>query len=204
MDQWFLNLASDPDFVHALMRKLTDLMRAAVEMLLSEAGEYIDVLVTGDDLGSQKSPFISTAMYRQLIKPCHAELFSAIKARSKAKIFYHSDGNIYPLLNDLIEIGIDLLNPVHVSAKDMGDTARLKREFGSKLSFCGAIDTQTVLPHGSVDDVRREVRQRIKDLAPGGGYILASVHCIQPDVPPENVCAMFDEAVKAGRYPLAL
>jgi uroporphyrinogen decarboxylase len=204
MDAWFLDLAGNQEFVRALMRKLTDLMRASVEQLLSEAGEYIDVLITGDDLGGQKAPLLSTAMYRQLIKPYHAELFSAIKARSKAKIFYHSDGNIYPLLNDLIEVGIDLLNPVHVSAGDMGDTARLKREFGDRLAFCGAIDTQSVLPHGSPEDVRREVRRRIKDLAPGGGYILASVHCIQPDVPPENVCAMLDEALVAGRYPLKI
>jgi uroporphyrinogen decarboxylase len=204
MDRWFLDLAGDQDFVHALMRKLTDLMRSAAEKLLEEAGEDIDVLITGDDLGSQKGPLLSTAMYRQLIKPYHAELFEAIKTRSKARIFYHSDGNIYPLLHDLIEIGIDLLNPVHVSAGDMGDTARLKREFGDRLAFCGAIDTQSVLPRGTPDEVRQEVRRRIKDLAPGGGYILASVHCIQPDVPPENVCALFEEAVVAGRYPLAL
>jgi uroporphyrinogen decarboxylase len=203
MDQWFLDLAADHEFVHALIRKLTDLMRSAVERLLDEAGDFIDVIVTGDDLGSQKAPLISTAMYRQLVKPYHAELLSVIKARSRAKVFYHSDGNIYPLLPDLLEIGVDLLNPVHVSAKDMGDTARLKREFGDRLSFCGAIDSQSVLPRGTPDVVRREVRRRIKDLAPSGGYILASVHCIQPDVPPENVYAMFDEAVVAGRYPLS-
>ena len=204
MDRWFLDLGADHEFVHALMRKLTDLMRSAVEGLLEEAGEYIDVLIMGDDLGSQRAPFISTAMYRELIKPYHCELVSAIKERTQARILYHSDGNIYPLLNDLIETGIDVLNPVHVAAQDMGDTARLKREFGSRLSFCGAIDTQQVLPHGTTDDVRREVRRRIKDLAPGGGYILASVHCIQPDVPPENVCALFEEAFVAGRYPIAV
>lgn len=203
MDRWFLDLGGDHEFVHALMRRLTDLMRSAVEGLLEEAGEYIDVLITGDDLGSQNAPLISTAMYRALVKPYHCELMRAIKERTRARIFYHSDGNIYPLLNDLIETGIDLLNPVHVAARDMGDTARLKREFGRRLSFCGAIDTQQVLPHGTTDDVRREVRSRIKDLAPGGGYILASVHCIQPDVPPENVCALFEEAFVAGRYPIA-
>ncbi len=204
MDRWFLDLAGDRAFALALMRKLTGLMRAAAERLLEEAGEFIDVVITGDDLGSQKGPLISTAMYRQLVKPFHAELIGAIKARSRARIFYHSDGNIYPLLKDLVEVGIDLLNPVHVSAGEMGDTARLKREFGGRLSFCGAIDSQTVLPHGTPDDVRREVRRRLKDLAPGGGYILAAVHCIQPDVPPENVCALFEEAAAAGRYPLAL
>ena len=203
MDRWFLDLGADHEFVHALMRKLTDLMQSAVERLLEEAGEYIDVLIMGDDLGSQRAPFISTAMYRELIKPYHCELVSTIKERTLARILYHSDGNIYPLLDDLIETGIDVLNPVHVAARDMGDTARLKREFGNRLSFCGAIDTQEVLPHGTTDDVRREVRRRIKDLAPGGGYILASVHCIQPDVPPENVCALFEEAFVAGRYPIA-
>jgi uroporphyrinogen decarboxylase len=200
MDDWFMDLGADHDFVHALMGKLTFLMRSAVEKLLEEAGDYIDVVITGDDLGSQNTTLISTSMYRELIKPYHVELYQAIKQRTRAKIFYHSDGNIYPFLNDLIEIGVDMINPVHVSAKDMGDTARLKREFGDRLCFNGAIDTQWVLPRGTTEDVRAEVRRRIRDLAPGGGYILSAVHCIQADVPPENVCAMFDEAVKAGRY----
>lgn len=203
VEAWLIDLAANPDFARALLRKLTDLQCACAIKLLEEAGEWIDVIITGDDLGSQTAPLISPKMYRRLVKPYHAELMAAIKSRSKAKIFYHSDGNIYPLLGDLIEIGVDLLNPVQVSAKEMGDTARLKREFGNRLSFCGAIDTQDVLPHGTPEDVRREVRRRIKDLGPGGGYILASVHCIQPDVPPENVIAMLEEAAIAGRYPLA-
>jgi uroporphyrinogen decarboxylase len=204
VEQWMLDLAGDPDFALALMRKITDLMKASVIGLLEETGEYIDVLVTGDDLGSQNATLISPRMYRRMIKPFHAEIYQEIKKRTRAKIFYHSDGNIYPLLGDLVEIGIDLLNPVQVNAGDMGDTARLKREFGDRLSFCGAIDTGWVLPNGTPDDVRAEVRRRIRDLGPGGGYILASVHCIQPDVPLENVIAMLDEAKIAGQYPLAL
>ncbi len=196
------DLAGDPDFILAIMRKITDMMKASVIKLLEEAGEYIDVLITGDDLGMQNRPMMSPKMYRRLIKPFHAEIFQEIKRRTKAKIFYHSDGNIYSLLGDLVEVGIDLLNPVQVNAGDMGDTARLKREFGDRLAFCGAIDTGWVLPFGTPDDVRAEVRRRIKDLGPGGGYLLASVHCIQPDVPVENVVAMLDEAKKAGRYPL--
>jgi len=143
-------------------------------------------------------------MYRKMVKPYQAELIAAIKARTKAKIFLHSCGNVYPLIGDFIEIGMDVLNPVQVSAGEMGDTARLKREFGDRITFCGAIDTGRVLPHGTPDDVRAEVRRRIKDLAPGGGYILSAVHCIQPDVPPENVLAMFDEARAAGTYPIRL
>ncbi len=203
VEKWLMDLAGNPEFAQALLRKVTDLQREAASRFLEEAGEYVDVVITSDDLGSQNAPLISPKMYRRLIKPFHAELIAAIKSRTKAKVFFHSDGNIYPLLGDLIEIGVDLLNPVQVSARDMGDTARLKREFGARLSFCGAIDTQQVLPHGTPDDVRREVRRRIKDLGPGGGYILASVHCIQPDVPPENVAAMLEEAQVAGRYPLA-
>ena len=202
MDTWMIDLVGDPDFSHALLRKVTDLMLSGTLKLLDEAGEYIDVLVMGDDLGAQNSPIISPAMYRDMIKPYHAEIISAIKKKTRAEIFYHSDGNIYPLINDLIEIGVDLLNPVQVSAKDMDDTERLKREFGDRISFNGAIDTQRVLPHGTTDDVKMEVRKRIKDLGPGGGYICSAVHCIQPDVPPENVCAMFETVLKEGRYPL--
>ena len=204
VEKWFLDLAADQDFALALMRKITDLMKAGVIRLLEEAGDLIDVLITGDDLGSQHTTLVSPRMYRRLIKPFHAEIYAEIKRRTRARVFYHSDGNIYSLLGDLVEVGIDLLNPVQVNAGDMGDTARLKREFGDRLSFCGAIDTGWVLPHGTPEDVRAEVRRRIKDLAPGGGYILASVHCIQPDVPLENVIAMLDEAKIAGRYPLAL
>jgi len=204
MENWFCDLVSNQDFVSTLMRKVTDLQFDATVKLLEEAGEYIDVLVTGDDLGSQAAPMISPVMYREQVKPFHAELLSAVKRRTKAKIFYHSCGNVYPLLDDLIEIGVDILNPVQVSATDMGDTARLKKEYGRKLSFCGAIDTQYVLPHGTPNDVRAEVRRRIQDLGSGGGYILSAVHCIQPDVPPENVCTMFEEAMTAGRYPLRI
>jgi uroporphyrinogen decarboxylase len=202
VEQWLTDLAANPDFANALLRKVTDLQCAAAMRLLEEAGDDVDVIITGDDLGSQHAPLISPRMYRRMVKPYHAELQAAIKRRTNAKIFYHSDGNVYPLIGDLIEIGVDVLNPVQVSAGEMADTARLKREFGEHLSFCGAIDTQDVLPHGTPDDVRREVRRRIRDLAPGGGYILASVHCIQPDVPLQNVVAMFEEALTAGRYPL--
>jgi uroporphyrinogen decarboxylase len=202
LDTWLVDLIADPEFAHALMRKVTDIMLAGVTRHLEEVGPYIDVLITGDDLGTDSSLMVSPQVYRRMIKPYHAELMAAIKQKTKAKIFFHSDGNIYPLIGDLIEIGVDLLNPVQVSAGDMGDTARLKREFGKKISFCGAIDTQTVLPHGTPEEVRAEVRGRIKDLAPGGGYIVASVHCIQPDVPPENVLAMCDEVQVSGKYPL--
>jgi len=199
-----MDLAEDPEFAHAMLRRMTDMMKGSLTGLLDAAGKYIDVVIMADDMGWQNGPFISPAMYRTMYKAYHAELIATIRSKSKAKVFFHSDGNVLPLLNDLIDVGVDLLNPVQVSAKDMGDTARLKREFGDRLSFCGAIDTQRALPYGTTDDVRREVRRRIKDLAPGGGYICAAVHSILADVPVENLYAMFDEVMKSGTYPLSL
>ncbi|MCC7353433.1 MAG: hypothetical protein IT330_06700 [Anaerolineae bacterium] len=204
LENWLLDLVGDSEFALALLRKVTDLMISGVIPYLEAIGPYIDLITFSDDLGSQQGPLISPKMYRKMVKPFQAEVIAAIKARSQARIFFHSCGNVYPLIGDLIDIGVDVLNPVQVSAGDMGDTARLKREFGDRICFCGGIDTQSVLPRGTPEEVRAEVRQRIKDLAPGGGYFLAAVHAIQPDVPPENVCAMFDEAMKAGRYPLAV
>ena len=200
LDAILMDIAADPEFVTALLMKLKELMIGYVEQLLKDVGPYVDAIITGDDLGMTAGPMMSPASYRRFIKPHHAELFSVIKRRISGKIFFHSCGNVYRLLGDFADVGVDLLNPVQVSAGEMGDTARLKREFGDRLSFCGAIDTQRVLPHGTPEDVRAEVRRRIRDLAPGGGYVVAAVHCIQPDVPPENVVAMCDEVRNAGQY----
>ncbi len=203
LEAWLMAMASEPDWAQALMRQVTDRACAMATQLMEAAGEYIDVVVMADDLGSQNGPIMSPKMYRTLVKPYQAEIIAAIKRRHPAKVFYHSCGSIYPLINDLIEIGVDLLNPVQVSARNM-DTARLKRDFGDRLSFCGGVDTQHVLPFGTPEDVRGEVRRRIHDLGPGGGYVLAAVHAIQPDVPPENVCALYEEALRVGTYPLNL
>jgi uroporphyrinogen decarboxylase len=202
LDTLLLDLAGDEDFFTALFTRLKSLAIPYLRALLAQVGELVDVVVLSDDLGMADRPLMSPRSYRRLIKPHHAEVLRAVREGTSARIFFHSCGNIYPLVGDLIEIGIDILNPVQVSAKAMGDTARLKREFGDRLSFCGAIDTSRVLPRGTPDEVRAEVRRRIGDLAPGGGYIVAAVHCIQPDVPPENIVAMCDEVERTGRYPI--
>jgi len=202
VEQILFDLAADPEFVTALLMKIGKLTCDCLAAALREAGEYIDIVVTGDDVASQAGPMMSPAMYRRLIKPHHARMFAAIRENTKAKIYLHSCGTVYKLIGDFIDVGVELLNPVQVSAGEMGDTARLKREFGDWLSFLGGIDTQWALPFGTTEDVRAEVRRRIRDLAPGGGYIAAAVHCLQPDVPLENVLAMCDEVMKAGQYPL--
>jgi len=134
-----------------------------------------------------------------LIKPRVSQLIELLKAKTNAKIAQHCCGIIRPYIEDMIEIGIEVINPVQVSAKGM-DTEKLKRDYGDRISFWGAIDTQRILTYGSRKEVRQEVRKRIDHLAPGGGYLLAAVHNIQPDVPPENVIAIFEAAIRYGKY----
>ena len=192
---WYLDLASRPDFAVALMTRVRDLTQRMAEHFLQAVGPYLDVVAVGDDIATQLGPMVSPSMYRDLIKPLQQEQFDFLHAHTDAPVFYHTCGSIYALLPDLIEIGVDILNPVQVTAAEMGDTARLKREFGAHLCFWGGIDTQHVLPHGTPEDVRAEVQRRLADLAPGGGYVLNAVHNIQPDVSVENILAMYE----AGR-----
>jgi uroporphyrinogen decarboxylase len=153
----------------------------------------VDVVGEADDLGGQDRTLFSPAMYRSMVKPLQRELFDFLHAHTDAKVFFHSCGAIRELIPDLIEIGVDALNPVQVSATGM-DSAELKREFGRDLTFWGGgVDTQRILGSGSVDDVRAEVRRRVTDLAPGGGFVFATVHNVQPNVPPENLLAMWSE-----------
>jgi uroporphyrinogen decarboxylase len=196
-------LLLEPEFVHAVLRRITDLCKLALERYLALVGPYIHIIKMGDDLGTQNGPQMSPKTYRQVIKPYHRELFRFIKERTDARIFLHTCGSVYRLLPDLIDAGVEILNPVQVSARDM-DTRRLKAEFGDQLTFMGAIDTQRVLPFGSVEEVQAEVERRIAHLGPGGGYILAPVHNVQADVPSENLIAMYRHARQVGRYPLPI
>ena len=199
-DRFLMDLVLNPDFVHALLGKLSEINLAATARFLDAAGPYIQVFRTADDLATQIGPILSPDMYRRFIKPLYRTYYDLIKSKTDAKIFYHSCGNVIELLDDLVDIGLDIINPVQVSA--MPDTASLKKRFGDSLVFWGGIDTQHVLPSGSIEDVEEEVRIRIRDLAPGGGFVLAAVHNIQPDVPSENIVAMAEACRKYGRYPL--
>jgi uroporphyrinogen decarboxylase len=199
----FESLLLDPEFVHAVLRRITDLCKAALGRYLDLVGPCIQLIKMGDDLGTQNGPQMSPQTYRDVVKPYHRELFGFVKQHTQARIFLHSCGSIYRLLPDLIDAGVEILNPVQVSARDM-DTRRLKAEFGDRLSFMGAIDTQRVLPFGTPGDVQREVERRIAHLGPGGGYILAPVHNVQADVPPDNLITMYRHARQVGHYPLEI
>ncbi len=199
--QMLMDLASNPKFVSALMEKLLEINLAGTGRFLDIAGPYIHVFRAADDLATQKGLLMSPKTYRTLLKPVYKKYFDFVKSKTQAKIFYHSCGNVAGLIDDLAEIGVEVLNPVQVSA--LGDTAALKARFGDKVTFWGGIDTQHVLPQGSVAEVEEEVRTRIRDLGPGGGFVVASVHNIQPDVPPQNIIAMAEATRKFGTYPLA-
>ncbi|MFB0508551.1 MAG: uroporphyrinogen decarboxylase family protein [Thermodesulfobacteriota bacterium] len=197
--EWLMDLQTNTEFACRLLDLITDIWIKIAENALDEVGDNIDVIMWGDDLAMQQGPFMSPQMYRDLIKPSHKRMNAALKARSNAKIHYHSCGSVYLLVEDLIDTGIDALNPIQVNARNM-DPARLKEEFGDRLAFWGGIDTQKVLPFGKPEEVRQEVRRIIDCMGKGGGYILASVHNIQAEVPPENIVAMFEEGKSYGKY----
>jgi uroporphyrinogen decarboxylase len=201
-ENYFSDFAANEDLLVGLMRKVMELKMAYWEKALALVGDHADVVGEADDFAGQYRMLISPGMYRRIVKPLHKELFDFIHARTKAKIFFHSCGSIRPVIPDLIEIGVDIINPVQVSATGM-DSAELKREFDKDIVFWGGgVDTQRVLGDGTPEQVREDTRRRIEDLAPGGGFVFATVHNIQGNVPPENIMAMWETLQEYGAYPI--
>lgn len=193
---WYMDMVLAPDVIGALMDAILELRLRILEQALDAVGDLIDVVSCSDDVADQRGPAVSPAVYRKLIKPRHQRYMDSIRSRTDAKILFHSCGAVVDLIPDFLDMGVDFINPVQVSARGM-DTKKLKKEYGDALGFWGAVDTMHVLPHGNEEDVRAAVRQSIRDLGEGGGYILSAVHNIQPDVPPQNIVAMYAEAVKS-------
>lgn len=193
-EQWLMDIILHPEFLDALMDRALEWWLELADAVLDEVGPYVDVVAFGDDVAFQDRPMVDLDRYRRLFKPRHRRMVDLIKRKSEAPVLYHCCGAVRSLVPDFIDIGVDALNPVQVSSAGM-DTAELKAEFGDHICFWGGIDTHQVLPFGSPADVRAEVERRIEDLAPGGGFVLAPVHNIQEDVPPENILAMADAAV---------
>jgi len=203
LEQFMIDAVLNQSLLEYMMDKILEVLLEITHHLLEEVGDYADIIFIGDDLSYQGGLTYSPEMYRKLLKPRHKKIVCFLREHIKnAKILYHCCGAVEPLIRDLIDLEVDALNPVQVSAAGMGDTRKLKALYGKDLTFWGGVDTQWVLPFGKPEDVRKEVRRRIEDLAVGGGFVLAAVQNIRPEVKPENICAMFEAAIDYGKYPI--
>jgi uroporphyrinogen decarboxylase len=191
-EEWMITFASEPDYVNALYRKLTDTWLDNLVAFHRAVGDRIQILQICDDFGTQRAPFLSVAMFRDRVMPAYRRGLDWIHANTSWKVMLHSDGALVPLLESIIEMGVDILNPVQTSAAGM-QPARLKQEFGDRLVFWGGTcDPQTTLKSGAPEDVAAETIANVTEFAPGSGYVFAPIHNIQADVPPQNVVALFD------------
>ena len=201
-EKYYYDMIVEKEFCHALMAKITELKMEYWGKALEAVGDNVLVISEADDLASQKSLLCSVELYKEMVHPYHKRLFSYIKekAQNEVHIFYHTCGSCVPYLPLLIEEGVDILNPVQVNAQGI-DTKELKRDFGKDMTFWGgACDSQHILPYGTPDQVRDEVKRRIDDLAPGGGFIFAPIHNVQSDVPIANFMAMWETMKEYGKY----
>lgn len=199
-NDWLTMLAVEPERVEAFLDKLLEEKIKYYDALFAMFGDSIDIVNEGDDLGTQNGLFISPTMYRDLIKPYQSKLFHYLKDKYKVKVFLHTCGAVSGLIPDLIEAGVDILNPVQISARGM-DVVELKKNFGKDIVFWGGtIDSQKMLPYSSPQEIKDEVKRRIDQLGPGGGFVFAPIHNFQPDVPVENIMAMWESFQDNCKY----
>jgi uroporphyrinogen decarboxylase len=191
-DNFLMLLAGDPGHAEEFLDRLTEMHLANLERFLGAVGDSIDIIVFGDDLGMQTGPMMSPRMYETLFKPRHARMWGRAKEIADAKVMLHCCGGVRPLLDHLIEAGLDAINPVQITCKGM-DASELKREFGDRITLWGGgCDTRSVLPAGTPEEVAAHVREQVSLLRPSGGFVFQQVHNILADVPPENIVAMLD------------
>lgn len=200
-EKFNVDMYKNPDFAEALLNKVVALYMEFYSQYLDQVGDYVQVVELGDDVGAQNGPIMSPALLRKYIKPRWKKLYDLIHSKTKAKIFHHSCGSIYPFIADLIEVGVDILNPLQPLAANM-DIGKIKEQFGNKLTLHGGVDIQRALPLGTPNDVVEEVKRVIRSAAQNGGYILAGAHNIQADTPVDNIVTLFEAARKFGPYPI--
>jgi uroporphyrinogen decarboxylase len=194
-ETFLMDMIADPEMTAAIMDRVVSLLRNTVRQYV-RAG--VDVIVWGEDVGSQRAMLISPSLWRKWIKPRYASMITAAKEiNSDVVIWYHSDGDIEPIIPDLIEIGVEVLNPIQPESMD---PARIKARYGDRLAFWGTVSIQQTMPFGSPEDVRAEVKKRIETVGQGGGFVLAPSHVLEPEVPWENVLAFVDAAREYGSY----
>lgn len=200
-DVYYENLILEKELLHYFASRRLEMLKKSAETYLDAVGDYIDVIHLGDDLGTQLAPQISLDMYREMIKPYHKEMFQYIhKLNPRVKVFMHSCGSIYPFIPDLIDAGVDILNPIQLTAQGM-DARQLKEEFGDKLTFWGGgCNVTTTGAHGTLEEIEAEVKELTGIFKKGGGYVFTQVHNIQDDITPERVIAIYDAAYKYSAY----
>lgn len=195
-----MDLVAKRKFAEYLLDMLVESHLKNLEIYIKAIGDNADVILFSDDFGMQDGLQISPVLYREICKPWQKKMWDFVKRNSSYKIFLHSCGSIHKILPDLIEIGLDIINPVQISAEGM-EPKRLKKEFGNDLVFWGGgCDTQHTLPDGTLEDIEEEVRRNISIFAPGGGFVFAPVHNVQADIPPEKIVKLYESARKYGRY----
>jgi uroporphyrinogen decarboxylase len=200
LERWFMDMLENPGFCEGLLDRVLAFWLDFYDGFLGEIGDFVDVVMVGDDLAGQSGPLFSPDFYRGIVKPRQKALVQHIKSKTKAKVWYHTCGSCVEYIPDLIENGADILNPVQISARDM-DPQSLKQKFGTQISFWGGgIDTQRILPFASPQEVRDEVRRNVDIFKAGGGYVFNNVHNIQSGVPPQNIIALFEAAYEYGFY----
>ncbi|MEJ2647383.1 MAG: uroporphyrinogen decarboxylase family protein [Sedimentisphaerales bacterium] len=197
-EKWFIDTKEEPDFCEALLDKVLEYWLEFYSGFLKETGDIIDIVMIGDDLAGQNGPLFSLEFYRNALKPRQRKLVSHIKSFTNARICYHTCGSCYEFIPDLIDIGIDILNPIQTGLKNM-EPQKIKDEFGTKIALWGAaIDAQQLLLFSGPAQIKPHVRKNIEIFKSGGGYIFSNTHNIQFDVPPENIVALFDAAYEFG------
>ncbi len=202
-DQWLLDMVLNPEFTKALMDKILEIDLEFIDRFFGLVGDYCDIVLVGDDMGTQEGPFMSPEMFREFVKPWMKKLYGRIHELTKAKLQMHSCGSIYKLIPDLIDVGVDIINPIQPLAKDM-EPWRLKNEFQGKIVFHGGLDVQKMMAFGTPDEIREGAKEYLKIMAPGGGYIAAGSHNMEPETPPENIVTLFDTVYEYGKYPITI
>jgi uroporphyrinogen decarboxylase len=197
-EKFMMEIALNPSLVEALLDAIVEVQLARFAKYADAVRGCVDVVYISDDLGTQAAPQLSPDLYRRIVKPRHARICAAARRQFEAVLMLHTDGAVSEFIPDFIEMGIQALNPIQVSAAGM-DTSRLKREFGEDIAFWGgACNSQHTLPFGSARDVEEEVRRRISDLAPGGGFVFSHIHNMQPETPARNIVVMYEAAHRFG------
>ncbi len=200
LEQWFCDMLTEPEFCEAMIEQTLKFWMDWFRLFLDEVGDVVDVIMIGDDIGGQGGPLFSPEIYRRMVKPRHKRLAQYIRSRTKAALWYHTCGGIMEYIPDLLDNGVQILNPVQISAKNM-DPVELKSRFGRQMVFWGGgCDAQHILPRGTPAEVAANVRENVTALMPGGGYVFNNCHNIQGEVSPENIIALYDTAYQCGFY----